>query len=608
MLCNSKWEHSVLFWPDFFSSLLNWLRNALSADEFGKLKHLENELLNFTTRFAYGFLHQKEMENHYIENLVNSQNFATKTISQHALGFDFPRLFEKLNIHTCYIAVYTDNEKTKARIIFQYENGEMKKPKNDEINPEQDFLPLGNRELLSWSYLDALHLLQEHIGYIVVDFGKSRPGAYTGLARMMSSHFKMKELIDALHHYSQKLENRVEERTWELQEANLELQRQIDLTLRMEKEVIKQKNMESLATLAGGIAHDFNNFLTTIIGNISLLKDEEGLLEYHREYLKDIMSAATNAKNLTKQLMTFSKGNVIHVKTLSVVPIIREVVHFTLHGTAVSPDIDLPNIEVPIEMDKALFSQVLTNIILNAVHAMPGGGRMEFEGTLRLGKKQYGLKDDKTYFCLRISDYGVGIPKDQVGHIFDPYFTTKLGGSGLGLASSLSIIKQHSGNIIVESEEGEGTDFFIYLPVSSNAVEKQEETRLVSLDKKYKILILDDNPQIRHSLKTMLQRLGQDVSVSENGHDTIEIFRDQYQRQRGFDCVILDVTVVGGIGAFDIIDKIRAVDPEVKIIVSTGYIGEAGKKRLSEDEEYHMFEKPYSIEELSLALKEVLEK
>ncbi len=374
-----------------------------------------------------------------------------------------------------------------------------------------------------------------------------------------------------------------------------------------EEELNKVRKLESVGILAGGIAHDFNNILTGIMGNISLTKmilkpDKEA-----HEILTEAERACLQAKDLTQQLLTFSKGGAPIKMTASIMEILKESASFILRGSKARCEFFISDDLWTVEVDEAQMSQVVQNLMINADQAMPEGGIItvraenmsaEVRGALPLPAGRY--------VKISIQDRGIGIPREHLDKIFDPYFTTKQKGSGLGLAISYSIIKKHNGHLSVESNLGVGTTFFIFLPASQKEIQAiwHEEEKL--LFGKGSILLMDDEEVVREVASRSLKHLGYDITLTQNGAETIAMYQQVMQSGRAFDAVIMDLTIPGGMGGKEAIDKLLAIDPKVKVIVSSGYSNDP----IMADFRHYGFSgvvaKPYRIAELGKVLYDVI--
>ena len=374
--------------------------------------------------------------------------------------------------------------------------------------------------------------------------------------------------------------------------------RNVTEKLKMEKELRRAQKLESIGILAGGIAHDFNNLLTGILGNILLaqLKAPEGDLA---NLLKNTENAAHRAQDLTRQLLTFSKGGAPVKETTSVIDIINDVVPFTLSGSNTTWSLTTEDNISPVDLDSGQFSQVIENLIINSDQAMPEGGTITIKLSNYSQDEQLSeiLTGDK-YIKIDIHDQGIGIAKEYLPRIFDPYFTTKKKGSGLGLATAYSIIRNHKGLLTVDSEPGHGTTMSIYLPSSTAKLPKKDTASPEMKMGSGKILIMDDDEIVRQVGVQMLTLLGYDAIESCDGDEALQKYQEALQSGSSFDVVILDLTIPGKMGGKETITKLLEIDPTVKAIVSSGY---SNDPIMAEFQKYGfsgVVPKPYSLEKL----------
>ncbi len=376
---------------------------------------------------------------------------------------------------------------------------------------------------------------------------------------------------------------------------------------KMEAQLQQAQKMEAIGTLAGGIAHDFNNILLVILGNISLAKMRLSPEEEVFKRLEEAEKASLRARDLTQQLLTFSQEGAPVKKTGSIVEILKDSAMFVLRGSNVRCQFFIPDDLWTVEMDEGQMSQVINNLVINAIEAMPEGGMIKVKAENITVEKEKGLplKAGK-YIKISIEDQGTGISKEHLPKIFDPYFTTKQKGSGLGLATAYSIVKRHDGYISVESKLGVGTTFYIYLPASEKRVPKRKAKKDEILSGEGKVLLMDDDEAIRKVAGNMLKHLGYEVEFAEEGAQAIELYKKARESGDPFDLVILDLTVPGGMGGKEAIKRLREVDPGVKAIVSSGY---SNDPIIAEFKKYGfsgVVAKPYKIKELSEELRKVM--
>jgi two-component system cell cycle sensor histidine kinase/response regulator CckA len=378
---------------------------------------------------------------------------------------------------------------------------------------------------------------------------------------------------------------------------------------KLEEERRKISNLESLGILAGGIAHDFNNLIMAILGNISLTMLDGQLSKASLEQLEEAEKACQRAHGLAGQLLTFAKGGMPVRKPANLGDLIREAANLSLSGTRSRCEILISADLWPVEVDEGQIHQVLNNLLLNANQAMPGGGVMQIRGenTLVGDKNSFALAPGR-YVKLTLADHGIGIQPKYLGKIFDPYFTTKQVGSGLGLATVYSIIKNHAGNIAVESEMGVGTTFFIYLPATATKILPAEKPQEKLVNGHGRILVMDDDELVQSVLGRMLTMIGYEAAYARNGHEALKLYQKAKDSGQPFKAVILDLTIPGNMGGEEAIKKLKEIDPQVKAILSSGY----GDSPVMTEFEKHGFAafiaKPYKMVDLSKKLRHVIDK
>lgn len=389
--------------------------------------------------------------------------------------------------------------------------------------------------------------------------------------------------------------------------------RDITQDQRMAAEMAKASKLESVGLLAGGIAHDFNNILTAVVGNISLAKMFLHDPARAAAKLDEAERASFRARDLTTQLLTFSKGGAPIKKLARLQDIIRESIGFALHGSKVVCRFSLPDTLPPVEADAGQLSQVINNLAINAVQAMPNGG------TLDVWAQERDLEDGHPtglppgpYVKICVEDSGAGIPPEDQVKIFDPFFTTKDHGSGLGLATSYSIIKNHGGLINFDSIVDVGSIFRVYLPVSDRPLDRTEVvvgTFVAGGEAQRgdgRVLVMDDEADIRQLASGMLEQLGYEVSAVPDGQMAIERFQRARDQGTPYDVVILDLTVPGGLGGLEVIERLRALAPHVRAIVSSGYANAPIMADYSRHGFADILSKPYRIEEIAAVVHRVL--
>ena len=388
--------------------------------------------------------------------------------------------------------------------------------------------------------------------------------------------------------------------------------RDITQELRAMETLEKVERLSSIGTLAGGIAHDFNNILTGIFGNISIAKIK--LSKDHPAYIfiDEAEKSMNRATSLTRQLLTFSKGGTPVKEKLNLYKMVKEIVHFDLTGSNVKPIINAAKDLWDVEADKGQIQQVFSNLAINANQAMPDGGHLYItlenavvdEGTVP------SLSPGK-YIKVAVRDEGVGIDVKHLKAVFDPYFTTKQAGSGLGLATTYSIITKHGGMISVESELGKGTTFILYIPAiqskssaaSHTPDEHKKETQKV---RNRKILVMDDEEVILKLVKMILSGAGYSVVTARNGTKALEKYQQSMKEGKVFDAVIMDLTIPGERGGKDIVGEILKMDPNAKCIVSSGYAAGSVMANYKDYGFVANIPKPFCMKDLLATLKQVL--
>jgi len=373
-----------------------------------------------------------------------------------------------------------------------------------------------------------------------------------------------------------------------------------------ENEQLKMQKLESLGVLAGGIAHDFNNILTGIMGNISLAK--KYIDDSHKSFkaLEGAEKASVRAAELARQLLTFAKGGEPVKKVISIQGVVNESVSLVLHGSNVKSTVDIPDSIYPIEADEGQISQVFNNILINATQSMPGGGVVTVSARNRVLDANNSLAlPPGPYVCISCIDAGCGIADADLNKVFDPYFTTKVSGSGLGLASARSIIIKHGGHIGVTSRVGTGTTFTIHLPsIGESAAQCQIESD-AGISKDHiggAILVMDDEEIIRELAVVMLEEIGYQVTTCGDGAEAIRLYTGAGESGTPFLAVIMDLTIPGGMGGKEAAKKILAIDPTACLIVSSGY---SSDPIMSDYRSYGFtgaIAKPYRITELEQLL------
>lgn len=376
---------------------------------------------------------------------------------------------------------------------------------------------------------------------------------------------------------------------------------------RFEEELFKAEKLESLGVLAGGIAHDFNNLLTVILGNISVSKMKLDPKDKIHGRLVEAENASFRARDLTSQLLTFSKGGAPVKEFLQTLgDLIVDTANFVVSGSKVKCEFDIDENLWPVEVDEGQMSQVIHNLILNSDQAMPDGGIIKVSaGNVELeAENEFRLKEGR-YLKITIEDTGIGMTKELMDKIFDPYFTTKQRGSGLGLATVYSIIRNHEGHIEVSSKIGAGTRFDLYIPAAKVKVRNIIGEQNIETGSG-KILVMDDEQMVREVAGEMIVQMGYEVEYASDGREAVDRYTRAMEEGKPFDAVMVDLTVPGGMGGEEAQKKLLEIDPAVRSIVSSGYSNDPVMSKYEEYGFKGVVTKPYNIELLSKAIHGVL--
>lgn len=375
---------------------------------------------------------------------------------------------------------------------------------------------------------------------------------------------------------------------------------------RAEEERLKLDKLESLGVLAGGIAHDFNNLLTAILGNLSLAHLET-VMDDIQDRLQDAEKACLQAQGLARQLLAFAKGGKPIKKPHQITDLLLESTSLALCGSNTRCEFSLAESLWPVAVDAGQVQQVFGNLLINADQAMPEGGVITL-GTrnIILQNGDAGSLPPGRYVKITVTDQGAGISPENISKIFDPYFTTKETGNGLGLATVYAIIKNHGGGIQVQSQPGQGTTFTILLPATEEQHPLSSQAPLLPANGQGRILVMDDDESIRTLLDKMLSRIGYEASFARDGLEAVEAYTRAQESGRPFSAVICDLTIRGGMGGREAIKELIAIDPQVKAIVSSGYSDDPAMADYQKYGFSGVIAKPYRINELSHMLQEII--
>jgi two-component system cell cycle sensor histidine kinase/response regulator CckA len=376
---------------------------------------------------------------------------------------------------------------------------------------------------------------------------------------------------------------------------------------RLEAELLRSEKLRSVGVLAGGIAHDFNNILTAILGNISLLQATLAGDDEASEHLDEVEKASQRARELTRQLLTFSRGGDPVRKPFHPEPLIHESTTLALRGRASACEFKIADDLALVDGDEGQIGQVIRNLVINASQAMNGGGTVLVSAemrAIRAGEK-HGLTAGR-YLVLAISDNGAGISEEHRLRIFDPYFTTKRDGRGLGLAVSHSVVTNHHGAITVDSQVGQGSIFTVYLPVAEGAAVTPQAAAVEIVRGRGRILIMDDEESVRQIAGKIVRALGYEATFARDGREAIDCWRQARAKGQPFDVAIMDLTVPGGMGGREAMGELLALDPEAKAVVSSGYCQDPVMANFRDYGFRDVLAKPYSVLDISRSLSALL--
>jgi len=448
----------------------------------------------------------------------------------------------------------------------------------DEVEELRNSFSLFQHQLSLYSYeREIFHqTLQNQVVEKTSELQKLNTALEASNSMLEADIIKRKEIECELEQHQRNLERKVNERTIELTLANEHLREQMEDSERMGEELLKARKLEAVGILAGGIAHDFNNILVAIMGNISLAlrktpKDSQVCM-----LLAEAQKGSKRASGLTNQLLTFSRGGDPVKKAHRIQEVVQECSGFILRGSSIKCNYKIADDLWPAEVDLGQISQVIQNIILNARQAMDNKGVI-YVVCENSYNESFSLfpHGNGRFVHIAITDQGGGMSGKIKDKIFDPYITTKENGNGLGLAICHSIVKKHGGHIAVSSVAKQGATFDIYLPASKkNDIVCLEEK--VACDSEvttssYMVLVMDDDDLVRNIASSILEQFGYNVLLAEEGAEAVRIYKEKRIGAEPVDLVIMDLTIPGGMGGEEAAVEILAIDPNAKIIVSSGY-------------------------------------
>ena len=381
-----------------------------------------------------------------------------------------------------------------------------------------------------------------------------------------------------------------------------------DITERkqLEQELAKIDKLESIGLLAAGIAHDFNNVLTSLLGNITLSRLELDPRSEAATRLEAAEQAIDTARSLTHQLSTFARGGEPVRAVTELTRLVKEAATFALRGSNVRCSFSLSPDLWPAEVDGGQVARVVGNLVINADQAMPLGGELRVAATnVEVDPGDPLPLAPGRYVALSVADDGPGIPDENLRRVFDPFFSTKESGTGLGLTASHSIVRAHGGLIRVESRPGWGATFHVYLPASSEGPPPSGDEASIPPGEGGRILVMDDDATVREMLAAVLRRLGYEAEFAAEGREALALYGAALADGRPFDLVLLDLTIPGGMGGKEAIGELLRLDPHVRAVVSSGYCDDPVLARYPEHGFAAVLPKPYGTKELQRLLATV---
>jgi len=383
-----------------------------------------------------------------------------------------------------------------------------------------------------------------------------------------------------------------------------------DLTAKhaMDEVMRRAQRLEALGVLAGGIAHDFNNLLAGIFGHLELAKLalREPDVEDATENLAEALAVSGRARALTQQLLTFAKGGAPLRKVQAVGELVKKSVNFATTGSNCEASFSCGKTEWLCNLDENQIGQVIDNLVINAKHAMPQGGHIEVLVENTPASAMPGHLPAKDHVHVSVRDHGVGIPRENLQRIFDPFFTTKAQGSGLGLATSHSIVGKHDGSIEVESEVGIGSVFHLWLPRAGGGSASPDKPSRDGNRGQGQVLILDDEDFVLEVASSMLRRCGYEATPAKSSEQAVDLAKAALATGRPFLAAILDMTIPGGPGGKEVVHQLKALDPSIRVLASSGYSSDEVLARPQEFGFDGSLPKPYELRDLRLAMSRLL--
>ena len=391
------------------------------------------------------------------------------------------------------------------------------------------------------------------------------------------------------------------------------VKRDISREIEIEQQLAQSQKMELIGQLAGGVAHDFNNILQSMLGFTELAMMEDDLATLRRDFLPEIRRAGESAASLTRQLLAFSRRQVLEKKVVVLNELIERMGKMIRRviGEDIQLDFHLHTEPGVVLVDPGQMEQVILNLVVNARDAMPQGGKLSITTSITtFSQDDLELHPEAipgTFICLAVSDTGSGMTPEVRSHIFEPFFTTKgIGkGTGLGLATVFGIIKQHDGWISVYSEPGKGTEFHIYVPAHTNHARSDDSPPLPAAKPRgsgQHILLCEDEDMVRTLMARLLKRHGYRVQLAANAEEALQLFTTTSEP---FDLVFSDVVLPGRSG-LDLVSELKTIAPDLKVLMASGYTDDRTRWAHIKEQGWRYLQKPVSAHLLLQTLSDML--
>ncbi len=389
--------------------------------------------------------------------------------------------------------------------------------------------------------------------------------------------------------------------------------RDVTVARQVEDELQKASKLESVGLLAGGIAHDFNNILTAMLGYVEMarmdLPDDSDVVRK----LVEAESAGRRARDLTQKLLTFARGGAPVLKSTDVGRVISESVSLLSGSKTARCEVRIDPATWPALADEGQLYQALSNLLLNAFQAMPAGGRVtvsadNVDARAAFGEAGVTIPAGR-WVRMTVEDQGVGIAREHLPRVFDPFFTTRPNGTGLGLSTTYSIVRKHAGRLTMESEPGRGTTVRLYFPTSEEPAARppgKPPAQMARAIAGCRVLVMDDQPAVLGVAREMLAAFSCHAHVCADGAQAVRSYREALAGGSRFAAVILDCVVPGGMGGAEAARQILALDPGARIVISSGYVDQPVLVDYGAHGFVGVLHKPYRLDTLGKVIEDAI--